>query len=202
MASRRYGKGIGQLVRHTQAIAVALGHRDIDTRLHSDRVSRLSSRLGQHCGLSGRELSILRLAAAFHDVGKIGIPDSILSKAGILDAGERALMCEHSGIGEDIIRATGVIGANEAARIIRHHHEDWGGSGYPDGLHGSAIPLSSRIIGICDCYDALTSLRPYRVAFRHESVLAIMEAEAGRKFDPDLLEAFFRLIGSEIEPQD
>lgn len=196
MASRRTGHRIDRLFRLTHAIGVALGHRDVDTRQHSDRVSELASALGRRCGLSGYELGILRLAAAYHDVGKIGIPDAVLCKPGRLDAEERALMREHPGIGEDIIRATGATGAEQAAQIIRHHHEDWNGSGYPDGLRGSDIPLASRIIGICDCYDALATQRPYRVAFRHQTVLAIMEAEAGRKFDPGLLDAFFGLVGT------
>lgn len=185
---------IESLFRYTHAITIALGHRDEDTRLHSDRVSILSVELGRHCGLRQRDLGFLRLAAALHDVGKIGIPDAVLSKAGELSDEEWDVMRKHSLIGEDIVLAIGIEGSAEAAKIIRHHHESWNGRGYPDGLAGKNIPLASRIIGVTDSYDAMAVTRPYHKPSTHDSIIKVMRAESGFKHDPELLEMFFALI--------
>jgi HD-GYP domain-containing protein (c-di-GMP phosphodiesterase class II) len=187
---------IESLFRYTHAITIALGHRDEDTRLHSDRVSMLSAELGRYCGLTPRELGFLRLAAALHDVGKIGVPDAVLSKPGKLDAEEWAAMRSHSVIGEDIVLAIGIEGSADAAKIIRHHHENWDGQGYPDGLAGTAIPLASRIISITDSYDAMAVTRPYHRPRTHSCIMETMQAESGRKHDPALLEMFCELIES------
>lgn len=185
---------IETLYRYTQAISVALGHRDHETRLHSDRVSKLSMALGERCGLSARELGILHIGASLHDVGKIGIRDAILSKPGCLDEEERAEMNRHSVIGEDIILATGIEGAAEAAQVIRHHHEHFDGSGYPDGLVGAAIPLAARIISLTDSYDAMAVTRAYHRQRSHAQVMAVLEQELGSKHDPDLFPLFCDII--------
>lgn len=185
---------IDQLLRHASALTTALGHRDEETLVHSERVSLLAARLGKACGLGTAELGILRIGAALHDVGKIGVPDALLAKPGALDDAEWRTMRQHSEIGEEIVRAIHVSGAAEAAEIVRHHHECWDGSGYPDGLQGSSIPLSARIIAISDSYDAMAVTRPYQRPRRHSEIMRVMQAESGQKFEPDLLEAFFGLF--------
>ena len=185
---------VDTLFRYTQAISVALGHRDQETRLHSDRVSQLSKAIGEGCGLSVRELGILRISASLHDVGKIGVRDAILSKQGKLDDSERAEMSLHSEIGEDIILATHIEGAAEAAPAIRHHHEHFDGRGYPDGLAGEDIPVAARIIAIADSYDAMAVSRPYHKKRKHAEIMEILHAESGSKHDPALLRIFCSLI--------
>lgn len=187
---------IETLYRYTQAISVALGHRDQPTRLHSDRVSQLSMALGERCGLSARELGILHISASLHDVGKIGIRDAILAKPGQLTAEERTEMNRHSEIGEDIILATGIEGAAEAACAIRHHHEHFDGSGYPDGLRGQAIPLASRIISLADSYDAMAVTRPYHPSRSHHKVMDVLTRELGSKHDPDLFAPFCAVLAA------
>ena len=138
------------IYQYTKALMVALGYRDNMTRLHSERVLSLSEAMGAACGLFGQELLTLKIGAAFHDIGKIGIPDGVLLKPGRLDAAEWELMRRHSDIVQKILLSTGLAGAEAAALVIRHHHEHFDGNGYPDGLAGEEIPLASRIIAIVD----------------------------------------------------
>lgn len=177
-----------------RSLTVALGERDNNTRLHSDRVVRLSTELGCHLGLSDSELEVLALGAQFHDIGKIGIPDSILSKPSAFEATEWACMKQHPLIGERIVLAIGAERSPDVAQIVRHHHEYFDGSGYPDGLKGSAIPLYSRIISLADSYDAMAIARPYHKARQHQAVMDILVSEGGIKHDPDLLNAFCVVI--------
>ena len=143
-----------------RTLSVALGQRDEHTSLHSDRVVLLSAELGQHIGLSDHELELLSLAARFHDLGKIGIPDKILLKPAAFEQDEWACMKQHAVIGERIILAIEGEMTPTVARSVRHHHEHFDGSGYPDKLLGSAIPLYSRIISVTDSYDAMVASRP------------------------------------------
>ena len=182
------------LKRLTHALAVALGERDRHTRLHSERVVDLSLELGRHCDFTGRELDILALGAEFHDIGKIGIPDRVLQKPAAFDAEEWVAMKEHPLIGERILAAIDMDEAREAARVVRHHHEHFDGSGYPDGLAGSRIPVYSRIISLADSYDAIAFTRPYHHARRHHEIMDILHREGGGKHDPDLLHAFCSVI--------
>lgn len=178
------------LYRYTKALAVALGYRDPYTRIHSDRVVELSERLGVRAGLSERELGLLRIAATFHDIGKIGIPDYILLKPDRLDLVEAAEMKKHAELGANIFRATELEAAEEVARLIHHHHENFDGTGYPDRLSGEGIPLASRIIGIADSYDAMAVTRAYHTARPHREIVEILLEESGRKHAPDLLRLF------------
>ncbi|HLF98817.1 MAG TPA: HD domain-containing phosphohydrolase [Methylococcaceae bacterium] len=182
------------LYRYTRALSVALGFRDPMTRLHSERVFGLAMALGEHCGLAGAELGILKIGASFHDIGKIGIPDRILLKPAPFDGAEWQVMRQHAEIGEQIILSTEIDGAPEAARVIRHHHEYFDGHGYPDGLAGEAIPIASRIVSIVDSYDAMAVTRAYHHAKEHAEVMAILHGEAGTKHDPELLRTFARMI--------
>lgn len=182
------------LYKYTHAISVALDHRDHQTRLHSERVCDLSAALGQYYDLSPWEMCVLRVAASLHDVGKIGVRDQILGKSGRLDAQEWVQMQEHAVIGESIIMAIDTPSAKEAAKVIRHHHEHFDGSGYPDGLSGDEIPLASRIISITDSYDAMAVTRPYHHPRTHADIMEILAKEEGYKHDHRLMEVFRQLI--------
>lgn len=184
------------LLSGTKALSVALGFRDQATQQHADRVVGLSQALGHACQLTLAELSLLRVAATFHDVGKIGIPDRILHKPGRLDSDERQQMQLHSEFGERIVAASELDGADSAARIIRHHHEHFDGRGYPDGLAGESIPICSRIISVCDSYDAMGAARTYQNTRSHRDIMAILAEESGSKHDPAVVRAFSELIGS------
>jgi len=177
-----------------RSLTVALGERDNNTRLHSDRVVQSLTELGHHINLFGRELDVLAMGAQFHDIGKIGIPDSVLSKPAAFEASEWAVMKQHPLIGERIVRAIGADHSAEVARVVRHHHENFNGSGYPDGLAGTNIPLFSRIISLADNYDAMAIARPYHKARSHQEVMEILLGEVGTKHDPELLHAFCIVI--------
>ena len=177
-----------------RSLAVALGERDSNTLLHSDRVVRLAIEIGSHLNLSERELEVLAMGAQFHDIGKIGIPDNVLSKPAAFEASEWAIMKQHPLIGERIVRAIGDKYSPEIAQVVRHHHENFNGSGYPDGLAGEDIPLCSRIIALADNYDAMAVARPYHKARTHQEVMNILHDDAGIKHDPELLQAFCVVI--------
>ncbi|MGK2856876.1 MAG: HD-GYP domain-containing protein [Thermoanaerobaculia bacterium] len=182
------------LHRYTKALSVALGYRDLYTRIHSDRVVALSEAVGVRLGLSETELAILKISATFHDIGKIGVPDQILLKPGRLDETETAAMQQHAEVGASIVMATELDGAELAATIIRHHHERYDGTGYPDGLAGEAIPLCSRIVGIADSYDAMSTTRAYHPAKTHAEIMQVLLEETGGKHDPKLIEIFREII--------
>lgn len=184
------------LSRYTKALAVALGYRDRYTRIHSERVVSIADAMAERLGFGPHELGILTISAAFHDIGKIGIPDQVLLKPGRLDDAETALMQQHSEAGEKIILATEIEGSAEVARIIRHHHEYFDGKGYPDGLAGDAIPVASRIVGIADSYDAMALTRAYHRAKTHGEIMTIMSGETGGKHDPELMRVFREIIES------
>jgi HD-GYP domain-containing protein (c-di-GMP phosphodiesterase class II) len=168
--------------------------RSLDTRLHSERVRALCETLGARLGLSLPERGILAIAATFHDLGKIGIPDQILNKPGRLDQDERHVMERHASLGARILLATGLEGAREAAQVVRHHHERFDGCGYPDGLAARAIPIGSRIIGVADSYDAMSHARFYHRAKRHRDIMRILRAESGRQHDPEITRIFGEVI--------
>lgn len=185
------------LYAYTKALAVALDYRDQPTRLHSERVRDLSAAIAEHHGMSGADLEVVLIAASFHDIGKIGVPDHILMKAGTFGPEEWERMQRHAAIGADIISATGIEAAERAARVIRHHHEHFNGSGYPDGLAGEDIPICARIISIADSYDAMAMSRSYRPALQHDEIMAILHEENGIKHDPALMETFCKVIESD-----
>jgi len=176
------------------ALAAALAERCEQTALHCDRVEALAVALGQACGLPAADLDHLRIAARYHDIGKIGIPDHVLHKPGALDAGEMALMRSHPARGERIFLATRRDDAAQVARIIRHHHECHDGSGYPDGLGAGRIPVPAQILMLADHYDAMASHRPYNGARPHRAIMRIMDGEQGTKTDPALFRTFADLI--------
>lgn len=182
------------LYRFAQALFVALGYRDPATRLHSERVRDLSLELGRRCALAQQELDVLRIGASFHDIGKLGIGDHILMKTSRLEPAEREVMRRHSEIGADIMASIDLDGSQQAALVIRHHHEHFDGRGYPDALAGEAIPICSRIIGITDSYDAMAVRRSYHSGFGHADIMAILKQETGRKHDPYLMRLFCEIV--------
>lgn len=191
------------------ALAVAAEHRDDDTGSHIRRIGEYSAMIAGHLGWRQSEIEHIRLAAMLHDVGKIGVPDAILLKAGILTAEERRIMEAHTVIGHQITSRSRNQIMRAASVIARSHHERWDGSGYPDRLSGEDIPLEARIVALADVYDALRSSRPYKEAVSHEDTMAILLEGDGRTqpryFDPTLLEIFarhaedFREIAADID---
>ncbi|MBI5007993.1 MAG: HD domain-containing protein [Nitrosomonadales bacterium] len=184
------------LYAYTKALSVALGYRDQLTRLHSERVRDLCAGIGIRCGLNEKQLDALRIAASFHDIGKIGIPDHILLKPSAFTKAEWEEMKRHAEIGAEIIASIEIDGAHDAAVVIRHHHEHFDGSGYPDGLKGERIPICSRIISIADSYDAMAVTRTYHHAKSHPQVMDVMYEETGKKHDPELMNIFCDVIES------
>ncbi|MBI3410183.1 MAG: response regulator [Planctomycetes bacterium] len=184
-------------LRHTFLCAVAslvrtLEARDPYTSGHSLRVRRLVLKLARRLRLDGRLRTELGLAATLHDIGKVGLPEALLNKAGPLSAEEQAVVQQHPIIGERIL---GPILRNRAIlAAIRGHHERFDGLGYPDHLRGEAIPLPARIIALADCFDALTSSRAYRHARPRAEALQILREGAGTQFDPQLLPAFLEVV--------
>ena len=169
------------------ALVSALQERDRYTGDHSESVVDVAGRVAEALGVAPAEVERIRTAALLHDIGKVGVPDKVLHKPGPLDDDEWELMREHPAIGERILRA--IPGMGQVAKIVRHEHERWDGSGYPDGLAGADIPLGSRIILACDAYHAMTSDRPYRAAMSHTDAVGELTAGAGTQFDPEVCQA-------------
>ncbi|MEW6522202.1 MAG: HD domain-containing phosphohydrolase [Bacillota bacterium] len=180
-----------------QALAAALEAKDTYTRGHSVRVARLAQACARVLGLSDEEQEQIHLAALLHDIGKIGVPESILSKPGLLELAEWDEVKSHPVVGVRIVEPAGFHPQVVAA--IRHHHENYGGGGYPDGLAGKEIPLLARIISVADAYDAMTSDRPYRRPRTAEEAMEELRRGAGRQFDPLVAEAFLRIPAPELE---
>jgi putative two-component system response regulator len=175
-------------------LARAAEFRDDDTGQHTHRVGWLSARLSQILGLSDDRVDLMRKAAPLHDIGKIGIPDSILLKEGRLTAEERSLMETHTGIGARILSGSRYPLLQFAEEIAMAHHERWDGGGYPNGLCGEEIPLSGRIVAVADVFDSLTHVRPYKAAWTTQEAVTEITAEAGGHFDPQVVEALLRIV--------
>jgi len=183
--------------RFARTLVAALDERDGHTRKHSDRVAMLAVALGRRCCLDSGELRQLGIAALMHDIGKIGIPDSVLLKPEGLTADEWEIMQTHSVRGERIILSIEADGMPDVARIVRHHHEHFNGSGYPDNIAGESIPVMARILSVVDSYDAIAMPRPYHASRSHDEVIAILEAERGGKHDPYLLDHFLGCLDNQ-----
>jgi putative two-component system response regulator len=175
------------------SLALSIEARDPYTRGHCDRLSEMSASLGEILGVPEEDVIALRRAGIVHDVGKVAVPDSILLKPGPLSPEEIEVMRKHPVVGEQICEPLKTF--RLVLPIIRHHHERYDGSGYPDHLRGAEIPLTARILQLADVYDALTTDRPYRKADTSDIALGIMQEEAARGWwDRDLLEAFRTMI--------
>ncbi len=187
------GRLKASLVGTAEALANALEAKDNYTANHAGEVADLAVAVGREMGLGEVDLEDLRYGAIFHDIGKIAIPDAILNKPGPLDPGEREVMMRHPEIGVQIIDPIPYL-SEDVKRMVRHDHERFDGSGYPDGLAGEAIPLGARIILVVDGFHAMTSNRPYRRAMPREEALAELARHSGAQFDPDVVAAFVRLV--------
>jgi len=170
------------------ALANALEARDAYTRGHSDRVAATARGLALASGLTSPAAETVAQAGRLHDLGKIGVPESVLGKCGPLTDEEWAVMRLHPLTGAQILAPLEFFG--DGMLIVRHHHERFDGSGYPDGLRGAAIPLGARIVAVSDVYDALTSDRPYRRRLSHPLAMERLRSEAGRTLDGELVVLF------------
>ena len=182
-------------------LVLAAESKDVDTSAHINRISRYSEVVARGLHLAPHEVELIRTASPMHDIGKIGIPDSILLKPGLLTSEERRIIQEHPEIGARILQESDAEVLRVGHVIALGHHERWDGKGYPAGLAGREIPLEARICGVVDVFDALTTDRCYRDALPNDVVYAMMEDERGRHFDPEILDVFFehRLEIEEIQ---
>ena len=175
-----------------KALAESLEARDPYTSGHSARVTDYAVRVAKALGLSQTSMQTLRHASRLHDIGKLGINEATLHKNDGLSEDEWGMIREHPVKGERIVQWLGFLA--RAKPIVRHHHERWDGSGYPDGLKGEEIPFLTRILSVADCYDAMTSQRPYRAALSRHDALAELENEKARQFDPAVVQQFSKVI--------
>jgi HD-GYP domain-containing protein (c-di-GMP phosphodiesterase class II) len=160
----------------------------------------LAELIGKHLKLQKHELGILSLAASFHDIGKIGIPDCILLKPGKLSSDEYNGIKAHPAIGANMLRTLGHPLLDEVADCVLHHHEHWNGRGYPNGLKGETIPVISRIITVVDAYDAMTSTRNYRQQLSKQEALRMIEAERGKQFCPGAVDIILAVCSANSSP--
>jgi putative nucleotidyltransferase with HDIG domain len=176
------------LLETIETLNAAVEARDPYTAGHSQRVRRVSLAIGRELRLPAKQLGTLATAALFHDIGKIGMPDSILTKPEKLDRAETSIMREHVSRGAEIVSR--ISSLNDAVPAILHHHERWDGLGYPDGLSGGDIPVEAAIIAIADAWDAMTTDRPYAVALDASEAMLHIHAGRGKQFSPVVVDAF------------
>jgi putative nucleotidyltransferase with HDIG domain len=191
------------LLQTIETLNAAVEARDPYTAGHSQRVRRVSLAIGRELRLSPKQLGALATAALFHDIGKIGMPDAILTKPGRLDPAEAAIMREHVTRGAEIVSRISPL--KDSVPAIRHHHERWDGLGYPDRLGGTAIPIEAAIIAIADAWDAMTTDRPYSAALDMSEAILQIHAGRGKQFNPAVVDAFVAVSHrrpAEILPPD
>jgi len=192
---RQFKREYDHVLSSMKALVVALEARDQYTSGHTLRVSRMALEIGARLGLSENELHDLEIAANLHDIGKIGVRDVILLKAGKLTEEEYATIKEHALIGAEILRP--IKSLKKIIPLIMYHHERWDGTGYPAGIEGEAIPLGARIIAVADAFDAMTSDRPYRKGMPLQKALSVIGAGAGKQFCPICAGALLELPGQD-----
>ncbi|MGO8944373.1 MAG: HD domain-containing phosphohydrolase [Syntrophobacteraceae bacterium] len=175
-----------------KSLVNALEAKDLYSGKHSERVTRFATEAARMLGCSGAQLETVQTVGYLHDIGKIGICDSVLNKPGPLTIDEYEIVKQHPSIGDMIVSELGL--SSEERSIIRHHHERWDGAGYPDGLCGEEIPPLARILSIADAYDAMTSKRAYRDAMSRDRARAELLKNRGNQFDPSALDAFVEVV--------
>jgi putative nucleotidyltransferase with HDIG domain len=179
------------LLETIETLNAAVEARDPYTAGHSQRVRRVALAIGRELQLTAKQMGALGTAALFHDVGKIGIPDAILTKAGPLEPAEAAIMREHVTRGAEIVAK--VSSFQDAVPAIRHHHERWDGLGYPDGHDGEQIPLEAAVIGLADAWDAMTTDRPYAHGLSLNEAMLQIRSGRGKQFSPVVVDAFWQV---------
>ena len=191
------------LLETIETLNAAVEARDPYTAGHSQRVRRVALAIGRELRLPAKQLGALSTAALFHDIGKIGMPDSILTKTSPLDRGEAAIMREHVLRGAEIVSR--ITSLKDSVPAIRHHHERWDGLGYPDRLSGTAIPVEAAIVAIADAWDAMTTDRPYAAALDVNDAMRQIRAGRGKQFSPVVVDAFWAVVRrrpAEVLPPD
>jgi HD-GYP domain-containing protein (c-di-GMP phosphodiesterase class II) len=178
-----------------ESMADTVDLRDPYTRGHSRRVAALTAGLLDELGMHGQEAQLIKTAARIHDLGKIGLPDSVLIKAGALSAEEEVLVQSYPEQGVELLNQYPDF--SRGIEMVRHHHERWDGAGYPDGLKGTEIPFGARVIAVVDAFDAMTSDRPHRRALSIGRAADILRDGKGRQWDPGIVDAFLRSISHE-----
>ncbi len=177
-----------------QRLALTAEYRDDETGQHAERIGMLAANLAQAFGRPKEEVRLVRLAAPLHDIGKIAIPDRVLTKPGKLSYAEFAIMKSHTIIGGEILSGSRSAVLQMARQIALSHHERWDGTGYPQAIAGELIPMAARITAIADVFDALTHARPYKEALPLDEAMEILAQERGKHFDPALVQAFLPLL--------
>ena len=173
---------------------VRLAEKDTSTEEHTRRVAALAVELGEELGIPAARLRMLAIGGLLHDVGKLSIPDAILQKPGPLDDGEFAVVKQHPERGQELLSELGGFDAS-VERLVLDHHERLDGTGYPRGLSADDLDLETRILTVCDVYDALVSPRVYRPAWSVDKAIALLHEETGTAFDPRCVEALVRILG-------
>ena len=180
-----------------QTLRYTVDAKDTYTRGHSDRVSEYSVLIGKYLGLPESDLKTLRIGGLFHDIGKLGVPDSILLKAGKLSDNEYSEVKNHPSIGAHILSSASIF--KDIIPIVKHHHERYDGHGYPSQLEGENIPYFARITAIADSFDAMTSKRAYRDSMPIEKVISEFENCKGTQFDPKLTDLFLDILRNHFD---
>ncbi len=193
----RFTEQKNMFIGSLEAVSTALDAKDPYTYGHSERVAMLGMRLAEAIGLSADEVERIRISGLVHDVGKIGVPESVLCKTGRLTDEEFEQIKKHPRIGYNILK--GIPKMADVLDGVLYHHERWDGRGYPDGLYGEAIPLYGRILGVADTFDAMSSTRSYRAAMMRDKVFAEIARCAGTQFDPALVNPFLAMDFSEYD---
>ncbi|HEX3344819.1 MAG TPA: diguanylate cyclase, partial [Polyangiaceae bacterium] len=193
MYSRKHGSRASTSRQSRDVLIQTLTERHPDLSPHVDAVTALAEEVALLLGLEANVVEHVRLAADLHDIGKVAIPDAIITKPGPLDEEEWQFMRRHTVIGERILQAAPALA--QVALLVRSSHERYDGHGYPDGLVGDSIPVGARIIAVCDAYDAMTSDRPYRLAQAPSDAMAELRRCAGTQFDPQIVAAFEAVLG-------
>lgn len=187
-----------QIRQREEEIALKLisltSYRDEETGAHVRRIGLYAAAIARELGWDESAVNDIRIAAPMHDIGKVGIPDRILLKAGALNDDEFTIMKRHTLIGAQMLEGTGIPLMDMAAQIARHHHERWDGTGYPDKLRGDDIPMAARITAVVDIYDALVHERVYKDAMPEEEALSIMQDVSGQHLDPNIMQLFLQML--------